>query len=100
MAVKKVEEEEEKAPRREAPFSIIDIRQRHLEAFEEIMLEEDEEVKPNRRRGQLVRWAIQSGWFDKSITDDFVGGMLPRDLDLVAEDVILKYNELTAFDPN
>jgi len=71
-------------------MNIIDIRQRHLEAIEVYLEENNVKQGMSRNAGVTVRGAIVAGWFgDDSPTvesvDDMTGGEVRRLANLVNE---------------
>ena len=75
-----------------------DLRQRHLEAFEEEYLNAESKKGRNTDNGAIVRAAQKAGWVDGDIGD--VGDMIPRDVIKLARQINQRYTELTTLDPN
>lgn len=82
---------------------IIDIRQRHLEAYEELYndLTNSGALRGlSRDSGAVVRAAVKAGWFGDSLkvetVDDMTGGQVRRLAKIVNE----AYREATTIDPN
>ena len=75
-----------------------DLRQRHLEAFEETYLNGESKKGRNTDNGAVVRAAQKAGWLDGDIGD--VGDMMPRDVIKLAQEINRRYVEMTTLDPN
>jgi hypothetical protein len=80
-----------------------DLRQRHLEAFEEHFWSAQGEKRwqgKNRDNGLTVRSAIAAGWFSDAPDPDVVLEMKPSEVAKLAQQVNELYVEVTRIDPN
>lgn len=79
----------------------IDLRQRHLEKFEEVFWADDGVKRgAQRRAGVLVRAAIAAGWLVDPITEQELGDMAAKDVRDLAAEIDAKYGEAASLDPN
>lgn len=78
---------------------IDDLRQRHLEKFEEEYWKLADNIRGrNRDNGATVRAAQAAGWLKRDPGP--VGDMKPADVRRLAEAINARYTELTTIDPN
>lgn len=75
-----------------------DIKQRHLEKFEQLAFGDDDPTTAGLSRGHIVRAAVESGWFGDDAGD--VGDMTPADVRKAWEAVTEAYKAMIAIDPN
>ncbi len=79
-------------------MKIIDIRQKHLEAFEEAY-NKDRPVGLSSSAGHAVRAALAAGWFDDAGGVD-VGDMKGSEVRRIAKEIDAAYNAAVSLDPN
>lgn len=78
---------------------IKDLRQRHLEAWEDAYFRlSDGKKGMNSDNGAVVRAAVEAGWLDGDPGD--VGEMKPAGVIALAKKINNAYTEATTLDPN
>lgn len=78
---------------------IKDLRQHHLEAFEEAY-NKDRPVGLSSAAGHAVRAALTAGWFNGSAESVDVGEMKPAEVRRLSREIDAAYNAAVALDPN
>lgn len=77
-----------------------DLKQRHLEAFEEAFADMDKnKTGQSILRRMTVDTALKAGWFGDN-TDVDLGEMTGREIARLSESIWTLYRELTDIDPN
>lgn len=82
---------------------ITDLRQRHLEAYEEHYnnLTNDGKLRGlSRDSGAVVRAAIKAGWFGDALKAEAIDDMTGGEVRKLAKAVNEAYREATTIDPN
>lgn len=77
-----------------------DLRQRHLEAFEDAFADMDKtKTGQSILRRMTVETALRAGWYGDNADAD-LGEMTGREIARLSEQVWTLYRELTDIDPN
>lgn len=78
---------------------LVDLKQRHLEAFLIATKDVDKELPLQIYYGKVLQAAIDAGWITEPVIED-VGDIKPDKVRWLAEQVIVAYSEAVTVDPN
>lgn len=80
-------------------FTLVELKQRHIENFSEAMLSWKDLSIP-KYRGEVVRTAILSGWFaSPTISADDVGNMKAAEIRWIADKLVEAFTDTMEIDP-
>lgn len=78
---------------------LVDLKQRHLEAFLIAMKDVDKELPLQIYHGKVLKAAIDAGWITEPVIED-IGDVKPARVRWLAEQVIIAYTDAVTVDPN
>ena len=80
-------------------FTLVELKQRHIENFSEAMLSWKDLSIP-KYRGEVVRTAVQSGWFaSPAISPEDVGNMKASEIRWMADKLVEAFTAAMEIDP-